>query len=621
MKRTSFRYVLLAAVVVVGLTVPAAALAAGTGQVAPDVDSGAAVAPQATQNDSTVNVTVGQQLSTVLSVSSDEVQTDFENTAFELSVERPGVEERAEAIADRAEELRERAEDIREAYAEATEEYGDGDIGKSAYAQRLATLNARATNLQASYDALQQRAANLSALELRAAGVNESALRAAVENLSSVSGSGAKALLAQFTGEARGEIELETADGLEIEVEGEDGERSREFERPRDDDRNFTVAQADALTTARDALSTPDDGRWVLTKTKVKEYEGAYEFEFALRNASQTGEAEVRVDASTGEVYRLEEEIEAPDEDDEDGEDRDEERDDDRELALVVAEGAPAPNATVTLQVLDGGDPVENVALSLNDEQVGTTDANGTVTVSLPESGEAKLAVESGDAEAELEFEFEEDDDEVFRNLHVDATLDDGTVTVTVSYDGSAVANASVYANGQAVGTTDADGRVTFAVDANATEDLEVEVVKGEFEAELEYDIENGSLALTEDAREGDGDKVEREAEDDAEDGEDAEDDSEDDDREADRETEDDSDDESEDAETPDDDSDSDSDEEETETPDDEETETAEDDEETETPDEEETETPDDEETETSDDDEETDTPEDDDETETSDDD
>ena len=604
MKRTSFRYVLLAAVVVVGLTVPAAALAAGTGQVAPGVESGAAVAPQATQNDSTVNVTVGQQLSTVLSVSSDEVQTDFENTAFELSVERPGVEERAEAIADRAEELRERAGDIRETYAEATEEYEDGDISKSAYAQRLATLNARATNLQGSYDALQQRASNVSALELRAAGVNESALRAAVENLSSVSGSGAKALLAQFTGEARGEVELETAAGLEIEVEGEDGERSREFERPRDDDRNFTVAQADALTTARDALSTPDDGRWVLTKTKVKEYEGAYEFEFALRNASQTGEAEVRVDASTGEVYRLEEEIEAPDEDDEDGEDRDDERDDDRELALVVAEGAPAPNATVTLQVLDGGDPVEDAALFLNDEQVGTTDANGTVTVSLPESGEAKLAVESGDAEAELEFEFEDeaDDDEVFRNLHVDASLDDGTVTVSVGYDGSPVRNASVYANGQAVGTTDADGTVTFAIDANATEDLEVEVVKGEFEAELEYDIENGSLALTEDAREGDGDKVEREAEDDGEDGED---DSEDDDREADRETEDDSDDESEDAETPDDDSDSDSDEEETETPDEEETETSDDEEETET----------------SDDDEETDTPEDDDETETSDDD
>ncbi|MFB6085411.1 MAG: hypothetical protein ABEJ84_01180 [Halodesulfurarchaeum sp.] len=523
MNAKSLGYLLLTLVVVVGVTVPAAAVSTTDGVSATDGSAAVAATAQENTNNSSVNVTVGQQLSTVISVSSDEVQTDFENTAFEVSVEGASEEAQAEAIADRAEELRDRAEAIREDYEEATEAYEEGEISKSEYAQRLATLNARATNLLNSYEQLQKRAQNVSALELQAAGVNQSELRASVENLSSVIGAGPAALLKQVTGQSEDEIELETAEGLSIEIESEDGEQSREIERPRDDNRNITVNQSVALDTARAALSTPENGTWTLTEAKIKQDGGAYEFAFVLRGAdNQTGEAEVSVDGSSGEVFSLEEEIERRDaEDEEDEEEREDEGEEgedaedaeEGELAVIVSEGTPGPNATVTVKVLSNGAPAENVTVFLNEQAVGTTDANGTVTMTLPESGKAELTAQKGEAEGELEFEFEEEDEEseVFRQLNVDASLADDTVSVAVSYNGSSVANATVYANGQAVGTTGFDGTVTFTIDTNTTEELDLEVVKGAFEAELEFTVQNGSLTLTEEAHEGDGDKAEDE--------------------------------------------------------------------------------------------------------------
>ncbi|SEQ39414.1 DUF7096 domain-containing protein [Natrinema salaciae] len=438
---------LLFAVLVVGMTVPPAvavdtgtASSVGSGQAA-----GMVVQENGTQSGSgsNVNVTVGQQLSTVIDVSSDEVRTDFENTAFEVSIESDSEEERVEAVAERAETLRERAEDIREEYDEATEEYEAGDISRSEYAQRLATLNARAANVADSNEQLQRRAANVSALELQAAGVNQSALDEAVNDLSSVSGSGTTALLERFTGESRGEIELETAGGLSIEVASEDGERSREVERTRDGDRSITVSQSAALETAQAALSTPENGTWEHSESSVKEDEGAYEFEFALRNAAgQTGEAEVRIDGSTGEVYKLEEEIEAEDE-------ADDEREDDRE-----------------------------------DEREDEADD------------------EREDDREDDEREDKRDDADAIRNLSVETTLEGETATAVVNYDGSAVANATVSANDRVVGTTNADGTVTFIFDVRETDELELDVRKGEFEAELEYEVRDGSLTLTEDAHE-----------------------------------------------------------------------------------------------------------------------
>jgi hypothetical protein len=407
--RTALGPLLFAILVVVGMAVPAMALSAGTGE--PSVsDSPEATAAVTTQNNSSVNVTVGPQLSTIVSVSSDEVQTGFENTVFNISFENASEEAKTEAIADRADELGDRAESIREDYDEATEAREDGELTRSEYAQQLAILNARATNLLGSYGQLQQQAANVSGVDLGDAGVTRAALNQSIENLSSVTGTGAKALLEQFTGESAGEIELDTENGLSIEVESEDGERSREFERPRDGEDTLTVSQATALETARGVLS-PAEGNWTLTGSEVGEDDGAYEFAFALRNApGLTGEAEISVDGSSGDIFALEAEI-GP-RDDEDDEENGETDDGDQELAIIVAEGTPAPDETVTVQVLANDEPAENVAVSLNDQAVGTTDADGRITVSLPTAGDVELTAQTDDAESELEFEFEDAENE-----------------------------------------------------------------------------------------------------------------------------------------------------------------------------------------------------------------
>ena len=411
--RTALGSVLFALLVVVGMAVPAVALSASTGEPSTSgpTETSAAVTAQNdstlnAQNDSSVNVTVGPQLSTIVSVSSDEVQTGFEDTVFDISFDNASEEAQAKAIADRADELRDRAESVREDYDEAMEAHENGELTRSEYARQLAVLNARATNLLNSHEQLRQRAVNVSAVELGSAGVNRTALNQSVENLSSVTGAGARAILEQFTGESEGEVRLDTENGLSIEVESEDGERSREFERPRDDADTLTRSQAAALETARGVLSS-GEGNWTLTGSEVDEGDGAYEFAFVLRNApSLTGEAEVSVDGSSGDVFDFEEEIEPRDGDDDDSETAD----DDRELAIVVVEGIPAPKETVTVQVLANDEPAENVAVSLNDRAVGTTDADGRVTVTFP-AGDIELTAQTDDAENELEFEFEDTED------------------------------------------------------------------------------------------------------------------------------------------------------------------------------------------------------------------
>lgn len=529
MNRHAIRSLLLALLVIVGMTVPVMALPASTTGTPAETQSSLLEPsnPQvADQNNSSVTVQVGHQLATVLTVSSDDVQTEFEHTAFELSLEHDDDEVRAEAIANRSHELRDRAEAIHEDYEEATESYQNGEITKSVYAQRLARLNARANNLLSSYEILTHRAHDVSALELQAAGANFSSLNASVENLHSVTGAGTSALLAQFLGEADGEIELEINNGVKIEIERDNGEFSREFDRSRDDNMNITVSHDAALHTARGALSSPAEGHWVLVESKIKPVEGAYEFEFILGGTKNlSGKAEVRVDGSSGDVYRLEQETEQRQADEDDQDDAAEEELED--LTLLVVDGVPEPNASITIKVIANGHPVEGAVISIEDREIGRTDGNGTIDVTLPDAAEVELSAEKDESDGELSFEFEEESDSerVFSHLDITASLQDNVVTVEVNFDNKPVRNATISANGDRVGTTDADGRVTFGFDESKHEELELEVVKGEFEAELAYTIQAGSLILVEEEHDSERDTDRDEEEGDADEDEENEED------------------------------------------------------------------------------------------------
>ncbi|MDZ7746254.1 MAG: hypothetical protein U5K28_07005 [Halobacteriales archaeon] len=496
-----------------------AGAAGGVGAMAP---SEASTTDQLTElqqaDNSSVNVTTGQQLSTVLAVTSDDVQSEVEETEFEVEYDNASEEARAEALAKRANSLRERANNISEAHETATQAYEAGELTKSEYAQRIAMLNSRASNLRGSSQSLAARAEAFSALELRAAGLNSSALNGAINDLDSVSGAGASALLQQFTGERKGEVEIDSANGLSIEVESEDGEQSRELNRPSDESANLTVNQSEALDTARESLSAVN-GTWRLVNSRIDSEDGNYEFRFHVNTNTTVGQASVTVDGSAGTVVELESNTRQkgpananeaseenpgrgpPEDAGERGNDDDERDDEDdgneRELALVVTEGEIAPNSTITVRALADGELATNVTVLLNGSPVGTTGSDGAVSVTLPASGEVKLT--AGEGELEFELGENEDENEVYRNLTADATLNGGTVTATVQYNGSGVAGASVFANGERVGTTATDGTVSFTI-ANGTESLAVEIVKGQFEAEFEYELTDGTLTQTEGA-------------------------------------------------------------------------------------------------------------------------
>jgi len=351
-------------------------------------------------NGAEVSVGAGQQLSTIISATEDDVRTDVENTGVAVRVERGESGEIAEALEERLEELHDRAAEIRNDYRETTEAYRDDDISREEYARRVALLSARAKNVERSLETLRQHSAGVQSRAV----VNASAVEEVTEQLDEVSGTGPDALLARFVGERTGELEIHVDGGLTIEAESEDGERSRELRRPDDGNSSLVVAQSDALSTARDALSAGDD--WTVTRASVHEGPGHYRFEFRLDAARETGEARVRIDGSSGNVLRVEEEVERVD-----PEDRDEA---DGEPTLVVVEDTPAPNATVTLGVRVDGEPVENATVTRDGVVVGQTDADGHVEVTIP-GGESEFETVVGDADAELEFEFEEreeDEDE-----------------------------------------------------------------------------------------------------------------------------------------------------------------------------------------------------------------
>lgn len=92
---------------------------------------------------------------------------------------------------------------------------------------------------------------------------------------------------------------------------------------------------------------------------------------------------------------------------------------------------------------------------------------------------------EERDGGEDAEFEHE---DALSVSLLGTATVDENA-TIEVTEEGSAVANATVFLDDEAVGTTDGAGRLTVAVPADA-DSLDLEVVAGEAEGELEVEFE-----------------------------------------------------------------------------------------------------------------------------------
>jgi len=123
-----------------------------------------------------------------------------------------------------------------------------------------------------------------------------------------------------------------------------------------------------------------------------------------------------------------------------------------------------------------------------------------------PVVSESGTDVPINDVDAEDEREDDENpetDDSALNASFVGDVTPGENATLTVTWNGSAVANATVEVNDEVVGETDADGRLAFAVpDA---EKLEVTVEAGDAAAELEFEFEAGENGGGSDQGQGDG--------------------------------------------------------------------------------------------------------------------
>jgi len=97
--------------------------------------------------------------------------------------------------------------------------------------------------------------------------------------------------------------------------------------------------------------------------------------------------------------------------------------------ASFVGNVTQGENATIS--VMQNGSAVANATVAVDDERVGTTDADGTVTISVPgDTEELEVTITRGDAETELTVEFETESSRETQST-TQSSSDGGTSTAT----------------------------------------------------------------------------------------------------------------------------------------------------------------------------------------------
>ncbi|MEZ3115139.1 hypothetical protein RYH80_04290 [Halobaculum sp. MBLA0147] len=481
----------------------------------------------------TVSAGAGRQLSTVVTVTGESVRESVSNASLTAQFRRANETERAELLATRLTTLQNRSEAVAAEYESLRAAYRADTLSTGEFAHRVALLHARAQTVTRDLARAERLSANVSRLELAAAGYDATVVERVRDRVAPVSGTAPGMLLGQFTVGGNATVRVSNGNGTGLSVAAERG-RSREFEREPDENASLTVSGETALATARGALS-PAPGNWTLAGSTVDTEDGLYEYAFRLSGTNESGEASVTVDGSSGVVVALEESVgdtgppatvpgrgppagrgdgppgdrgpgppddrgggppegrgEGPPADRGAGADDDEADGDD--LALVLAGGEPAANETVTVRLVGADGPVANATVTVDGTAAGQTDADGTADVRLPANGTTTIRATSGNETATLVVESGETDDDVVAGLNASGTVENGTVTVTVTYDDNPVAGVRASVDGQRVGTTGGDGRVSFAADPGT---VTVDLRKGQFEARLSLSVDDDSVSVT----------------------------------------------------------------------------------------------------------------------------
>jgi archaellum component FlaF (FlaF/FlaG flagellin family) len=158
---------------------------------------------------------------------------------------------------------------------------------------------------------------------------------------------------------------------------------------------------------------------------------------------------------------------------------------------------ATLDNETVTVAVTSNETAVENATVAVNGTEAGTTDANGTLQFGLENRSAVEIAVTVDDTTQSttydvVEGELVEQETESTTEFASDVTLDNGTVTVSVTSNGTTVENAAVAVNGTEVGPTDANGTLQFPLENRPA--VEIAVTVDETTQTTTYVVVGGEL-------------------------------------------------------------------------------------------------------------------------------
>jgi len=152
-------------------------------------------------------------------------------------------------------------------------------------------------------------------------------------------------------------------------------------------------------------------------------------------------------------------------------------------------------NEEFTILVTSDGDEVEDVSITFDDSEVGTTDSNGELIYTPVETGEFKVtASKSG-------YESDSEDIEILyqpKVLEISAPLlaDRGeTIVISITSEGKSVSGVTVMFGSNDLGTTPASGNITHTPDQIGTHTITASK-SGHQDASKDIDITDPSARL-----------------------------------------------------------------------------------------------------------------------------
>ena len=191
-------------------------------------------------------------------------------------------------------------------------------------------------------------------------------------------------------------------DSDEEEIEDEENETEEEAEQEEDEtdddsemdgtdnSTELTITKSEAEETARNALS---DNIWELESSSTHEEDGYYRFRFIV--SGEDAEAEVRVDGSSGEIFRYEEELEKETEEDEN----------ESESEVEEIERVEVQNLEQAKQRIE---ELRGMVMDLRREAAETEDSESERELDVERrNGETEIEVEQESGEQETEAEIE----------------------------------------------------------------------------------------------------------------------------------------------------------------------------------------------------------------------